>query len=129
MNVGILGNGPLVAAVAGRLINAHRVHVFPEALHRELGATHTILASTAAQLARSCEVVVICKASTTEMRELVLGSAGLRDGLSAGKIVIDQTPGDPEEARAVAAELHELGVAFIDAVVAQCEELPPRVVK
>lgn len=122
MNVGILGHGPLVTAVARRVINAHRVHVFPQALHRELGAADTVLATTAAQLSRSCEVIVICATSTSEVRELVLGSTGLRDGLSPGKIVIDQTPGDPDEARALAAELHKLGVAFIDAPL-HCERL------
>ena len=122
MNVGILGSSALATAVVRRLVETHRVHVFPEDRSRELGDARIVAAPGLAQLARSAEVLFVCAASTAEMRDLLLGPAGLCEGLSPGKIVIDQTPGDPAQARAMAAELQQRGVVFIDAPI-HCEQL------
>src|SRR5206468_1368639 len=49
--------------------------------------------------------------------EVIFGKDGLVGGLAAGKVVVDQTTGDPAETRAIAAELAALGIALVDAPV------------
>lgn len=122
MNVGIVGSSALAAAVLRRLVETYRVHVFLEDRSREPGDTRIAAAPSLAQLARSADVLLVCAASAADVRDLLLGPAGLCEGLSPGKIVIDLTPGDPVQARAMAAEMQQRGVAFIDAPI-HCERL------
>ncbi|XAH22075.1 NAD(P)-binding domain-containing protein [Xylophilus sp. GW821-FHT01B05] len=51
------------------------------------------------------------------VREAVFGPEGLAASLSAGKVLVDQTTGDPAETRALDAEPERLGVALVDAPV------------
>lgn len=49
------------------------------------------------------------------MREAIFGPDGLAEGLTAGKLIIDQTSGVPAQTAAIAAELAERGVIMLDA--------------
>lgn len=122
MNVGIFGNDALATAVARRLAAAYRVNVFPEAANLSVEDTRVVVAPSPTHLALSCDVLLICAASAADVRNLLLGPGGLSEGLSPGQIVIDQTPGDAIQARALAAELQQREVAFIDAPI-HCELL------
>ena len=51
------------------------------------------------------------------MRDAIFGKGGLVEGLTPGKIVVDQTTGNPDDTRAMAEELAEMGVTMIDAPV------------
>jgi 3-hydroxyisobutyrate dehydrogenase len=51
------------------------------------------------------------------VHQIVFGKGGLAEGLAPGKVVIDQTTGDPSITRAVAADLHTIGVSMVDAPV------------
>ena len=61
---------------------------------------------------------MICVPTSADVRAVLFGKGGLAEGLSGGKIVVDQTTGDPIETRKLAAELGKLGVAMVDAPVA-----------
>jgi 3-hydroxyisobutyrate dehydrogenase len=120
MNVGYIGLGSMGGALARRLVGGvHQLTVWDingaaTAAFKELGIT---VATTAAELARQCDVVLLCLPRSSDVRQLVFGPAGLAEGLSAGKLVIDQTSGVPGETRVIAAELAAQGVAMIDAPV------------
>ena len=75
---------------------------------KRLGA---VIAPDLPSLARACDVIMICVPTSAVVREVLFGHGGLGEGLAqAGKIVIDQTTGDPAATRAMAAELEALGV-------------------
>jgi 3-hydroxyisobutyrate dehydrogenase len=60
---------------------------------------------------------MICVPTSSVVREVLFGEGGLGEGLTKGKIVVDQTTGDPAATRAMAAKLEALGVAMVDAPV------------
>jgi 3-hydroxyisobutyrate dehydrogenase len=81
----------------------------------QLGASTT---ATAAELARECELIILCLPRSSDVKQVIFGSAGLAEGLSAGKVIVDQTSGIPSETSEFAQELAKLGVGMIDAPVA-----------
>jgi 3-hydroxyisobutyrate dehydrogenase len=119
MNIGFLGHSALAAESARRLMGDHRLLVHGEVM-QDLVHGGAVEATSLEQLARSCDVIFIEARSASQSHELLFGVDGLSSGLSAGKIVVDQTVGDPEQVRATAAELQGRGVALVDAPV-QCE--------
>lgn len=119
LRVGYVGLGAMGAALARRLMLSRNVRVFdvrPQAM-REIETQGAIATADLCSLARSCDVIMICVPTSSVVREVLFGNAGLLQGLSPGKIVIDQTTGDPAATRAMAAELQALGVALLDAPV------------
>lgn len=119
MHIGYIGMGAMGSALARRLLAAHKLSVWDingaaVAAFEKLGAS---VALSAAELARRCDVVVLCLPRSSDVRQAIFGAGGLAEGLSAGKIVIDQTGGIPSETREIAMQLAERGVAMIDAPV------------
>lgn len=117
--VGYVGLGAMGAALARRLMLSRKVHVFdvrPNVV-RELEAEGAIAAADLPSLARACDVIMICLPTSAVVREVLFGKSGLSEGLASGKIVVDQTTGDPAATLKIAAELQALGVALVDAPV------------
>lgn len=119
MHIGYIGLGAMGGALAGRLVSSGKLTVWDInstaiAAFEALGAT---AAPTAADLARRCDIVLLCLPRSSDVRELLFGPQGLAEGLSAGKVVIDQTSGVPGETRNMAERLADIGVAMIDAPV------------
>lgn len=118
--IGYVGLGAMGAAIAARLLALSRkVHVYD--VRREnlqpLVAQGAVAAPDLRSLAQACDVIMVCVPTSAVVREVLFGAGGLAEGLSAGKVVVDQTTGDPAETRAIAAELGRLGVALVDAPV------------
>ena len=106
-------------ALARRLQLSHKLHVFdlnPKAV-AELAALGATPAASPAELARQCDVILICVPRSANVRQAIFGPNGLIEGLFPGKIVIDQTSGNPTETRKMAAELANHGVVMLDAPV------------
>jgi 3-hydroxyisobutyrate dehydrogenase len=118
--IGYVGLGAMGAALVRRLLGSSgRVHVYDvhEESVRALEAQGAIAAPDLASLAHACDVIMICVPTSAVVRQVLFGPRGLAEGLAPGKIVIDQTTGDPAETRAIAAELEALGVSLVDAPV------------
>ncbi|HSW19390.1 MAG TPA: NAD(P)-dependent oxidoreductase, partial [Ramlibacter sp.] len=118
--IGYVGLGAMGAALARKLLaSSLRVHVYDvrEESVRALEAQGAVAAPDLASLARACDVIMICVPTSAIVRQALFGPGGLAQGLTPGKIVIDQTTGDPAETRAIAAELEALGVSLVDAPV------------
>jgi 3-hydroxyisobutyrate dehydrogenase len=81
------------------------------ALAGELGCA---AAPDPAELARLCEVVVMCVSADTDVKTVI---AALQPGLAPGKIVIDCSTVSAETARQSSHRLFEQGVDFLDAPV------------
>jgi len=111
MKIGYIGLGALGSALARRFLPMHELCVWdvnPDAVaeFEKLGA---MSAKSAAELARHCEVVLLCLPRSSDVRQVILGHGGLAEGLSAGQLVIDQTSGIPSETRDIAQQLAQGG--------------------
>jgi 3-hydroxyisobutyrate dehydrogenase len=119
MKLGYVGLGAMGGALARRLMLSHSLRVLD--LHAQVVSDFTangaIPAQDGASLARECDIVLLCLPRSSDVRTAIFGAGGLAEGLEPGKILVDQTTGDPDETRAMAAELAQLGVTLIDAPV------------
>ncbi|MEN8505010.1 MULTISPECIES: NAD-binding protein [Paraburkholderia] len=119
MKIGYIGLGALGSQLARRFLPDHSLCVWdinPGAANA-FAALGADVAPTAAELARRCDVIFLCLPRSSDVRNVVFGENGLAAGLSAGKLVVDQTSGIPEETRRIADELLQSGVEMMDAAV------------
>jgi 3-hydroxyisobutyrate dehydrogenase len=119
MELGYIGLGAMGGALARRLMLSHKLRVLdlrPDVV-ADFAKDGAVPAQDGASLARECDVIMLCLPRSADVRTAIFGPGGLVEGLEPGKIVVDQTSGDPDETRAIAAELAEKGITFIDAPV------------
>lgn len=119
MDLGFVGLGAMGGALARRLMLSQKLRVLdlrPEAVE-DFAKNGAIPTQSGAAMARECDVVMTCLPTSAHVRAAIFDDGGLLEGLEAGNIIIDQTSGDPDETRKMAAELAEKGVILIDAPV------------
>ncbi len=117
--MGYVGLGAMGGALTRRLMLSRKMRVFdtrPE-LVSAFVAEGAEAAADLPALARECDVIFVCVPTSDIVREVVFGKGGLAEGLAPGKIIVDQTTGDPTITREIATRLHERGVALVDAPV------------
>jgi 3-hydroxyisobutyrate dehydrogenase len=118
--VGFVGLGTMGSFMAANLVNAgfaltvwNRTESRADALVA-LGATK---ATSPAELARSCDVVITCLTDSPQVEEVLFGPDGLAEGLTSGSLFIDCSTLSPLKAQEFAERLAALGVAMLDAPV------------
>ena len=119
MELGYVGLGAMGGALARRLMLSHKLRVLdlrPEVV-AEFADNGAIPAQDGASLARESDIILLCLPRSADVRDAIFGLGGLAEGLEPGKIIIDQTTGNPDETRAMAAELAEKGITMIDGPV------------
>ncbi len=119
MSIGYVGLGNMGGALARRLALTHPLRVFdlrPEAM-QALAERNCTPVQSAAALGAECGTVLTCLPTSDDVRRAVFGPGGLAEGMGEGSIILDQTTGDPNATRAMAAELAERGIRLIDAPV------------
>lgn len=117
LKVGYVGLGAMGSSLSKHLIDRFDLTVFdrnPAAI-ASLVALGAKAAISAAQLAQTCDVIVLCLPRTSDVQDALFGERGMANGLTAGKLVIDQTSGIPQETAAIAKSLASRGVAMLDA--------------
>ncbi len=118
--VGFAGMGTMGAAMAANLARAGApLSVWNRTPGRAasvlaLGATE---AGTPAALAADADVVVLCLSDTPDVEAVLLGPAGIADGVRSGSLVIDCSTISPKASVGFAERLAALGVGFVDAPV------------
>src|SRR5450756_2423977 len=95
MKVGFIGLGAMGLPMASRVARGGyevftTVHRRREAAE-QLAALGARILDTPAEVARHTEAVITIVPADSELRETVLGEAGLVHGLSAGKVLIEMT--------------------------------------
>ena len=119
MRVGYIGLGAMGGALARHLVGKYTLTVLD--LNSTIVASFEALgarsAPTSKELARHCDVVLMCLPRSSDVERVLFGPDGLAEGLAAGAIVIDQTSGVPDETRGFAKRLAERGVSLMDAPV------------
>ena len=119
--VGLIGLGLMGRGAAKNIL----AKGFPLAVlgHRnrapvgELLAQGATEAGSAAELARSSDVVILFVPGSPQVEEQVFGANGLLAGMHEGLVVIDCTTADPESTLKVAQAVSERGGRFMDAPV------------
>ena len=77
-----------------------------------MGATEV---ATAAELARTCDIIHLCLSNSAQVEGIFHGEDGLLEGARPGLTVIDCTTADPTSTASLAASLAEAGGTFVDA--------------
>ena len=119
MDLGYIGLGAMGGALARRLMLSQKLRVLDlrTEVVAEFANNGAIPVQDGASLGRECDIVLVCLPRSADVRDAIFGSGGLAEGLTPGKIIVDQTTGDPDETRAMAADLKEVGITLIDAPV------------
>ncbi|WP_319517650.1 NAD(P)-dependent oxidoreductase [uncultured Martelella sp.] len=119
MKVGYIGLGAMGGALARRLLVSRPLTVYDlnAGLMTDFEKCGATLSSGPGELARECDIVMLCLPRSANVRSVIFDDGGLIEGLVPGKTIIDQTSGDPAETRAMAEELAKRGIAMLDAPV------------
>ena len=118
MKIGFVGLGIMGRPMAMHLKDAgHQIHV-PEraSLTDDVRAAATVLPDARA-VARAAEVVILMVPDTPDVEAALFGPAGIAEGLSPGKLVIDMSSISPMATRGFAARIKEKGCDYLDAPV------------
>jgi 3-hydroxyisobutyrate dehydrogenase len=119
MTIGYIGLGNMGGPLARRIQLQHQLLVYDPsaaAVQRMVEKGSTPCAS-AAELASRCDVIMLCLPTSDQVRSVLFGENGIASVVKAGTLIVDQTTGDPNATRAMAAELAGRGVELIDAPV------------
>jgi 3-hydroxyisobutyrate dehydrogenase-like beta-hydroxyacid dehydrogenase len=119
--VAVLGTGHMGSSMSRALAKAgfelvlyNRTPSRAAPLAEELGARQ---AASAAEAVASADVVISMVADEAAVEALYRGEGGAIDGLAAGKVVADMSTVPPSAVKGLAADVHAMGAAILDAPV------------
>ena len=118
--VAFLGLGRMGAPMAGRLSDAgHDLVVWSRTgAHAAALADRAEVAASPAEAGAKAEVAITMLTDGGALEEVVLGRAGLAEGLGPGTLLVDMSTTGPGPARKVAGVLEQREAGFVDAPVA-----------
>jgi 3-hydroxyisobutyrate dehydrogenase len=115
--LGIVGVGRMGAQMWHRLREQSRDAVVADAVPAAVqalvveGATAAV---DAADLASRCDTILLSLPTSAEVRAVATGERGIAEGARPGALVVDMTSGVPSASRAIAQDLANAGVRYID---------------
>jgi len=121
--IGFVGVGLMGHGIARNLV----AKGFPVTLrlHRNRKAAEDLLAAgarearTYAELARDCDIVMLCVTGAPQVEEVILGPDGVASGAREGLIVIDTSTSEPAMTTRMRDALSDQRVRFVDAPLAR----------
>jgi 3-hydroxyisobutyrate dehydrogenase len=119
-SVGFIGLGIMGRSMAMNLVSAgEQVAVWNRTRSRatDLEAAGADVVASPADVARSCELVLICVSDTPDVESVVFGDDGVAEGLSAGSLIVDHSTISPAATKEFASRVNELGAHWLDAPV------------
>jgi 3-hydroxyisobutyrate dehydrogenase len=120
MKIGYAGMGIMGRGMAANLIRAgHDVTVWNRTAERAepLRAAGASVAATPAELAASCDIIMMCVSDTPDVEAVTLGDEGLINGLGEGKLVVDHSTISASATRKLAEAVTAVGASWVDAPV------------
>ena len=118
--IGFIGLGIMGKPMAGNLLKAgYRLIVYDintDAV-KELVKQGAIGGKSSADVASQTEVIITMLPNSPEVKEVVLGTNGVIDGVKPGSVVVDMSSIAPSTSREVAEALLRKGVTMLDAPV------------
>ena len=118
--LGWIGTGVMGASMCGHLLAAgHPLTVYNRSREKaeELIQKGARWADTPEAVARQSDVIFIMVGFPDDVREVILGKAGVLAGVGSKAIVVDMTTSSPDLARRISAECTKKGVGALDAPV------------
>ena len=118
--IGFIGLGNMGVPMAGRLLDGGYkliVNDIRQDAARPLLARGATWAASPAEVAAVAQTVITILPTSREVREVLLGTKGLLDGLRPGSLVLEMTSADPSVTRELEREVATRGSALIDAPV------------
>jgi 3-hydroxyisobutyrate dehydrogenase len=118
--IGWIGLGIMGRGMTHNLLKAgHSVTVWNRTAARmdEFAAAGAKTATSPADLASKCDVVLICVSDTPDVEEVLFGVDSVSAGIQAGALVIDHSTISPQKTVEMAKRLNAQGVAYLDAPV------------
>jgi 3-hydroxyisobutyrate dehydrogenase len=118
--VGFVGLGTMGSFMASNLLAAgFPLTVWNRTASRcdDIVALGAERATTPAELARACGIVVACLTDSPQVEEVLFGPDGLAQGLASGSLFIDCSTLSPLKAQEFAERLSTQGVSMLDAPV------------
>jgi 2-hydroxy-3-oxopropionate reductase len=119
MKVGVIGLGVMGRPMAGHLVAAgHEVF-----LHRVKDVSRHLVEAggkaldSARAVAEAADVVILMLPDTPDVEQVLFGEAGVAEGLSGGKLVIDMSSISPVATKGFAGRIAEQGASYVDAPV------------
>jgi len=121
--IGFIGLGYMGHGMAKNIVEkgypltvmAHRRREAAEDLARR-GAREV---GTPREVAEASTIVFLCVTGSPQVESLVRGPDGLKAGAKPGSVIVDTSTSNPVSTLALAAELKEGGVGFVDAPLAR----------
>lgn len=120
MKIGFIGLGIMGKPMAKNLLKAgHELTVYDlnTAAMEELCACGAAMASSAAETAKSAQIVMTMLPNSPQVKEVMLGENGVIHAMEAGSVYIDMSSINPIASREIAAELAQAGIEMLDAPV------------
>ncbi|MEO8136643.1 MAG: 2-hydroxy-3-oxopropionate reductase [Betaproteobacteria bacterium] len=119
MNVGFIGLGIMGTPMATNLLNAgHTLQVFDlKPIPDSLTGKGVGTCSSGREVAERSDVIIIMVPDTPHVEAALFGKAGIAEGLSRGKTVVDMSSISPIATKSFALRINELGCDYLDAPV------------
>ena len=120
VQIGFIGLGIMGRGMTNNLLKAgHKVMVWNRTAARmdEFAAAGAQTASSPAELAAQCDVILICVSDTPDVEEVLFGENGVSAGVKSGALVVDHSTISPQKTVEMAKRLNTQGVAYLDAPV------------
>src|ERR1700685_2844147 len=117
--VGFIGLGIMGRPMAGHLIaGGHELFVYDvRPVPQELVDKGAKACASSKDDAKRADVVITMVPDTPDVAAALFGEAGLAEGLTQGKIVVDMSSISPMETKRFAARINSLGCPYLDAPV------------
>ncbi len=118
--IGFIGLGIMGTPMAGHLLDAGYTVIASEhrkPAPRELVGKGLKTVKSNADVAHTADIIITMVPDTPQVAEVLFGKAGVVEGLSAGKLVIDMSSISPIETKEFARKINALGCDYLDAPV------------
>jgi 3-hydroxyisobutyrate dehydrogenase len=118
--IGFIGLGIMGRGMTHNLLKAgHNVTVWNRSAARmdEFAAAGAKTASSPAELAAHCDVILVCVSDTPDVEEVLFGEGGVGMGVKSGALVVDHSTISPQKTIEMAKRLSAQGAAYLDAPV------------
>ncbi len=120
MKIGFIGLGIMGKPMCKNLQNAGNdtvVFDINTAAVDELVTFGSTACTSAAEVASQCELIITMLPNSPHVREVILGTGGVLEGLNPGSIVVDMSSINPIESQSICAEVEAKGGFMLDAPV------------
>ena len=118
--IGFIGLGIMGRGMTHNLLKAgQKVMVWNRTASRmdEFAAAGAQTASSPAELAAQCDVILVCVSDTPDVEQVLFGENGVSAGVKRGALVVDHSTISPQKTVEMAKRLNAQGVAYLDAPV------------